>query len=119
MNMEWTKKGIIFKPPGQYHWMKNYAQGPAPYEMEDRLRVFYTSRPLPTNDQQVSYTSYIDVNKDNPSEIIYIHDKPILELGGIGDFDEHGIHPIMMIPVKDELFFYYQGWDIEHRLVCQ
>ncbi len=108
--MKWIKKGRIFKPDGRYDWMQEYAQVPVPLVYDDRLRIFYTTRPLQKNGQSVSEVSYIDVARNDPSKILYVHDKPVLPLGGIGTFDEFGIHPCMMLREENEIRFYYQGW---------
>ncbi|MFX6006898.1 hypothetical protein ABTF07_20195, partial [Acinetobacter baumannii] len=61
--------------------------------------------------KSLSYISFIDVAKDNPSKILYIHDSPVLELGGTGSFDEFGVHPGSFIKQDDgTLLFFYQGW---------
>jgi len=108
--MKWVKKGLIYKPSGKFEWIQSFAQVPTPYELDDRLRIYFTTRPKAKDGMYVSYTSFIDVNKENPKEIIYEHDRPVLELGGKGDFDEFGIHPLTLIEVDDMTFFYYQGW---------
>ncbi|MFK5098312.1 glycosylase, partial [Klebsiella pneumoniae] len=42
---------------------------------------------------------------------LYIHDSPVLELGGTGSFDEFGVHPGSFIKQDDgTLLFFYQGW---------
>lgn len=91
--------------------MRSHAQAPAPFLMGDKLRIFFTCRPDRAVDgSMVSEVTYLDVRADDPSQVLYIHDKPILPLGGLGDFDEFGIHPVGAVPVGDKLFFYYQGW---------
>ena len=109
--MKWIKKGFIFKPDGRYEWMQEFAQVPTPLELDDRIRIYYTTRPKPKNGQYVSYTSFIDVDKENPEKIIYIHDRPVLELGTVGAFDEFGIHPGDIARINGKLYFFYQGWE--------
>jgi hypothetical protein len=58
----------------------------------------------------VSLVSYIDVEKDRPGKIIYVHDEPILELGTRGTFDEFGIHPSTVVKNGEEVWLYYVGW---------
>jgi len=108
---EWIKKGLIFCPTGEFDWSQEYAQVPTPFELEDRIRIFYTTRPKPVNGMYVSNVSYIDVEKNNPKNILYVHNIPVLELGGFGDFDEFGIHPLTLIKINNCIYFYYQGWE--------
>ncbi len=107
----WSRKGKIFDPTGRFDHMRHYAQGPAPFLIADRLRVFFTCRPERAADgSMVSHVSYIDVKADDPSQVLYVHDRPILPLGGLGDFDEFGIHPAGLVAMGGQHFLYYQGW---------
>jgi len=106
--MIWEKKGIIFRPKGQYGWMNSHAQVPTVLvkENENLVRVYFSSRPKPN----LSLTSFVDLNIDRLNEIIYLNDKPILELGGPGSFDEHGIMPSSIIEKEGIIHLYYSGW---------
>lgn len=111
--MECIKKGKIFEPKGNLDWSKLYAQVPTPIELDDVIRIYYTTRPDSTNGNFVSFTSYIEVDKENPLKVLYIHDKPVIELGEKGTFDEFGIMPSSFIRKKNELWMYYTGWSRE------
>jgi len=111
IQIKWKKKGLIFCPSGEFEWSQEYAQVPTPIELDNCIRIFYTSRPKPINGMYISHVSYIDVNKQNPKEILYVHTEPVLELGGIGDFDEFGIHPCTLVKIGKLIYFYYQGWE--------
>lgn len=107
----WEKKGKIFDPTGRFEWMQHYAQVPTVLELEDRLRIYFTCRPKPdANDQFVSYTSFVDVKKEDPSKILYIHDNPVIDLGKPGTFDEFGIHPTSILKWDNKILLYYTGW---------
>src|SRR6185437_5241506 len=112
MKLTWKKKGLIFKPDGKHKWMYSHAQVPCPIIIDDKCRIFYTCRPEPDeHGNSLSYVSYVDVDRYNLSKILYVHNTPILELGGPGDFDEFGIHPVCLIRNNKEIYFYYQGWE--------
>lgn len=104
--MKWLKQGRIFVPNGNFGWMNSHAQIPTVLVKEDRLRVYFATRPQ--NDKGL--TTFIDLDKADPSKILYIHDKPILELGRIGMFDNHGIFPAHVMTTNDRIFLYYVGW---------
>lgn len=111
MQFNWQKKGLIFDPRNRFEWMKAYSQVPTILDKGDLLRIFFTCRPAPQTDgSQISLISYIDVDKDNPSNIIYIHRSTVLELGDKGAFDEFGLHPCFFLEHKGQIMFYYQGW---------
>lgn len=108
--MKWNKKGFIFSPTGEFEWSKCYAQVPTPIELDDRVRVFFTTRGEPQNGLFKSYTTFVDLNKENLKEQIYIHDSPIIELGAHGAFDEFGFMPGSIIKRQNTLLLYYTGW---------
>lgn len=109
----WSKKGCLFDP--QLHatpeWMQQFAQAPATKEYEDFLRVYFSCRPLPDqNGQYVSYTGFVDLDKNNLFNIKRISEKPILTLGELGCFDEFGTYPVSVIDINNKPTIFYAGW---------
>ena len=108
--MKWVKRGCIFKPKNEFDWSKEYAQIPRPLILSDRIRIFYATRYYDENNLPISQTSYIDVDNNDLTKVLYIHDKPSLVLGVHSSFSEFGIHPTMLITREDVIYFFYQGW---------
>ena len=107
----WEKQGKIFAPDGRYEWMYSHAQNPSVLIMDDRLRVYFTCRSRKDADGNVSaVTTFVDVDKTNPSRVLYIHDKPILPYGDLGTFDQFGVMPGAILKVDGEVWLYYVGW---------
>lgn len=109
----WRKLGRVFIP--QEHtsrtWLKEFSQAPSVLLMENALRVYFSCRPpADRNGQYVSYTAYVDLELDYLFKIQKVSDKPILELGGLGEFDEFGIYPASIIRDDVKLRAYYAGW---------
>lgn len=102
----WTQQGLIFQPSGDFPWSKTHAQVPSCLILEDRLRLYFATRDA----QGRSRTSFIDVDKKNPSQILYIHDKPVMELGLPGAHDEDGVMVGCVLTVNEEIWMYYTGW---------
>lgn len=110
--MAWVKRGLIFDPSTQAPWIHSHAQVPTAFEMEERIRVFFAGR----NNQGVSFITYADLDKSDPTRLIYVHDKPILPLGKTGTFDDEGMMPSDLVCVQGRIYFYYSGWN--RRLTC-
>ena len=111
MEISWEKQGLIFDPRDRFDWMVAYSQVPTILEKDEVYRVFFTTRPAPdANGYFVSHISYIDVDKTNPSNVLYVKEKPILDLGSMGTFDEFGIHPTSVNRVNGKVYLYYTGW---------
>ena len=110
---KWEKLGRVFNPlnvTGRY-WLSEFAQAPSTLEFEDFIRVYFSSRSSrDINNQFVSYSSYIDLDKNDLFKIINIANKPILSLGNKGSFDEFGTYPFSPIRKGNEIWGYYAGW---------
>lgn len=110
---KWKKLGRVFNPQEveDRDWLKEFAQAPSVLIFDDFVRVYFSCRPLPDkNGQYVSYSAFVDLNRDNLFEIINLSKKPILELGGLGMFDEFGTYPTSVIRNGEEILAYYGGW---------
>ena len=109
----WKKLGLIFKPQevnGKV-WLKEFAQAPSTLIFEKFVRVYFSCRPLPDqNGQYVSYSAYVDLNRNNLFEVLKIAEEPILSLGELGTFDEFGTYPVSVIRCRSEVIAYYGGW---------
>lgn len=105
----WIKKNLIYYPKQQWGWDYSHATLPVIDALDDKLRIYYSCR----DRDNLSRVSFIDVEKDNPDKVIYVHNEPILELGYLGAFDEFGIMPTSIITVGDCKFLYYIGWSVK------
>lgn len=103
--MKWQKQGLIFSPDGK-GWMKTHAQVPTPLDCGDIIRVYFASRP----EKGVSQTTFVDLDANDPSNVLYVNPDPILELGKPGTFDEHGIMPSCAVRDGNRVYLYYSGW---------
>ena len=107
----WQKLGKIFCPNENRIWMHSYAQVPFTLVLDDSLRVYFSTREaIDKNKNFRSYSGYIDLNKNNLNQILKISEKPILELGKTGEFDEFGTMAGSIIKHKNFYYLYYCGW---------
>jgi len=109
--MRWEKQGHIFVPDGQAEWMMHYTSPLTTLVLADRFRVFFSTRGL--LDEKGNYETkitFVDLDRENPTHVLDVHVKPILELGEVGTFDEHGTMVAEVVPVQDQIFMYYMGW---------
>ena len=104
----WHKQGRIFQNEQQAPWMASHACVPTAYALDsDTIRIFYA----PRNARGQSIPTFIDVAADDPSQVRYVHTAPVLELGELGTFDDGGIMPCCVVPVGEQLYLYYVGWN--------
>jgi hypothetical protein len=110
---EWKKLGLVFDPSAHEtpSWMREFAQAPATLIFDDFVRVYFSCRPpADAEGQYVSYTGFVDLDRRDLTKIIRISERPILELGELGTFDEFGIYPVSVIRNENEVWAYYGGW---------
>lgn len=106
--MEIEKYGLIFNGinPANKDSV-GFAALPVAYPIGDSLvRLYYSYR----DSQGRSIPTFMEVDMDDEFRITYQHNRPILELGALGSFDDNGIMPSSIIRVGDEYFLYYIGW---------
>jgi len=114
--MKWIKLGQIFDPTQvndgiDRDWMKSHSQSPSAVVFEDFVRVYFSCRPKPDSDgQYVSYTTYIDLDRNDLTKVINIAQKPVMELGELGTFDEFAIYPTNILQDGTRTLMYYAGW---------
>lgn len=109
--MKWIKRGKIFDPTE--HVLPNgcmqFAQSPQALVFDDFVRIYFSTRAVDVNGKFLSHIAFVDMKK-NLREVIRISDKPVIPLGGLGCFDEHGIFPMNVMRHSDAVYGYTCGW---------
>jgi len=110
--MKWSKQGKIFDPTE--HVLPNncreFAQSPQTLVMSDRVRVYFSTRVRDSIGKYLSHVAFVDFDK-NMQNIIGVSKHTVIELGGLGCFDEHGIFPINVVRDGDRVLAYTTGWN--------
>ena len=76
--MKWAKKGLIYSPNGEISWAKTNASLPTPDIVDSQtIRLYITS----CDEKGIGRIGYIDIDANNPSRILKISDKPVLDIG--------------------------------------
>jgi predicted GH43/DUF377 family glycosyl hydrolase len=113
MVFKWRKLGRIFDPTEikDRFFLKEFAQAPATLIFDDFVRVYFSCRPeADKNGQYVSYSAFVDLDKNDLFKILRVANQPILKLGELGTFDEFGTYPVSVIKDSSEYKAYYAGW---------
>ena len=101
----WTQLGVVFRPDGQRDWSRSHAQAPSALVMDERIRVYYGTR----NAENRSRTSFFEVDRADPTRLVYVHDRPVLDLGKPGTHDEDGVIASQLVVLGEEMRMYYGG----------
>ncbi len=109
----WEKLGQILDltKSSELDWMQEQAQNPYVIDMGEFVRVYINCRAKKDEDgKSKSLAGYVDLEKDNLFKILNVSKVPILNHGGLGDFDEFGVMAGSVIKMKDSYYLYYVGW---------
>lgn len=111
--MKWLKHGKIFDPT--QHQLPNgcvqFAQSPQALVFDEFVRIYFSTRSIdPVNGKYLSNIAYVDMKK-NLRDVICVSQQPVIPLGDLGCFDEHGIFPMSVMRHGDAVYGYTCGWN--------
>jgi hypothetical protein len=106
--MKWKKLGQIITPENiNREWMITHAMDPTVDHVEgDIFRFYFCGR----NDSNQSLIGYADIDITKPTKIIKTPEKPILDLGSLGAFDDNGVTASCVVNHGNKKYLYYIGW---------
>ncbi len=108
--MKWHKLQHIFAPDNNFDWMYSHAANPfAEHISGDIFRIYFTCR----NKESKSHIGYVDVDFGNDFKVIGISDKPVLEPGEPGIFDDSGVAMGYLLNIENKKYLYYLGWNLK------
>lgn len=111
--MRWRKLGKIFDPT--QHRLPDdcvqFAQSPQALVFDDFVRIYFSTRARDSDGKKFrSHIAFVDLAKDVRT-ILRVSEKPVIPLGGLGCFDEHGIFPMYVLRHDDLIYGYTCGWN--------
>ena len=106
--MAWKKLGMVFDlKQHNIGWLKSHAMLPTLLLLDNRIRVYFTGRDINGH----SRISFVDLKREDPSSIMYVHDRPLLEVGKLGTFDDSGTLGVFAIKNGSDVYLYYNGYN--------
>jgi len=106
---EWRKLGRIFAPEGSRPWMVSHASNPVGLPLDDsRVRVYFSSR----DKKQRSSIAWFEFDLDEPDRVLPMAERPLIEPGEPGLFDDSGASLGCVVRHGDEHLLYYVGWNL-------
>lgn len=110
--MKWRKIGRIFNPEehGLPDGCVGFAQSPQALVCDDFVRIYFSTRMMdPSCGKYLSHIAFVDMDR-SLRNIVRVSPQPVLPLGGLGCFDEHGIFPLNVVRHGDAVLGYTCGW---------
>lgn len=104
--MNWKKSECFFKANNQKSWMISHSAMPIPLCLGgDLYRIYFSTRGERNNPQ----VGFIEIEINNPSEILNISELPCITNGSESYFDYNGVYSGCIIKREEELWMYYSG----------
>jgi hypothetical protein len=109
----WKKRGLIYSVDSRLPWARTHAQIPTVDVIDEKtLMVLFSSRDISNR----SMIARMEVDAQNPSNILRIQEEPLLPLGRIGTFDDCGMMPSSIVTWNGEKYMYYIGWNVRNTV---
>lgn len=109
----WNKRGLIYSVDSRLPWARTHAQIPTVDVLNDKqLSIFFSSR----DDANRSLIAKMEVDAQNPSNILDIQAGPLLPLGLLGTFDDCGMMPSSIVHWHGVKYLYYIGWNVRNTV---
>ena len=112
LSMRWIKMGKIFDPTEHSlaEGCVDFAQSPQALVFDDFVRIYFSTRKKdPRNGKYLSHIAFVDMDKSF-KKIIKLSKEPVISLGALGCFDEHGIFPMNVLRDGERIVAYTCGW---------
>lgn len=111
--MDIKRKNLIYVPDGSLWWARTHAMTPTIDIQNDRIRVYFSS----LDDNMIGRIGFVDLDKNNPENVLFISQKPIFDIGADGTFDDNGVIPSSIITYQNRKYLYYYGFQLIRKQV--
>ena len=105
----WDKRGLVRAPDPAVAWMETHAMLPVPVPDSDGLVLYVTGRNR-AGCGQVGRCR-VTFGSDRPDVTVETA-SPLVEVGPLGGFDDHGASASAVVESSGRLFLYYTGWSL-------
>ena len=111
--MKWNKSGKIFEPDGSLPWWKSHCMAPTAVSIDsDTIRVFMGC----WDEKGISRIGFIDVDSKDPKKIRHVCDRPIVDLGEPGTFDDNGVFPGHAHFINGKVHLFFTGFQLQDKI---
>lgn len=111
MKYRWIKKVMVFdtRVHSLPHWAEHSVLQPTPILLDSETIRFYAGM---RDEKGQSRVGYIDVLSSDPRQVVNISQKPVLNLGKDGYFDDCGVVPSAITNFSGKYYMYYAGYSL-------
>jgi len=107
--VSWRKLGRVYSASGEQAWTASHAYCPTAVELDGGGRIRVLCAFLDAG--LIGRCGWVDVDGEDPTRVLDVSARPVLDVGAPGTFDEHGVTPLSAVRLTDgRLRLYYAGW---------
>lgn len=107
--MRWEKLGLVYAAHGEQAWAASHAFIPTALLLDDeRIRIYAAF----LDGEKVGRVGFVDLDAANPLRILRVSERPALDIGEPGTFDDSGVTPLCLLSHQDKIYMYYVGWQM-------
>lgn len=110
--MRWDKLGRVYRADGAFDWWHSHTMAPAPLWMGETIRVFVGA----WDAAGISRIAWIDVDAKTPTRVVGLSERPALDLGRAGTFDDNGVFPGSVVLWQGTPRLYYTGFQLPEKV---
>ena len=88
--------------------MRTHAAIPYAERIGDLLRVYFSCR----DEQDSARIGYFDLTLTDPVKVARVSDEPVVDIGPLGAFDDHGVTGSWIVTHGGRKYHYYTGWSL-------
>ena len=111
--MRWRKLGLLYAPDGRSEWARTHAMIPTPLWLSGDVLRLYVSH---LDEHSVGRIGYVDLRASDPTRPLAVAERPVLDIGSPGTFDDNGVVPCCMIRDTAGLRLYYSGFQKQTKI---
>ena len=111
--MQITDKKFVFRVERAFSWWSSHTMAPCAVAIGyGRIRVFVGA----WDSKGISRIGFVDVSAKDPTHVLALSQKPVLDIGNPGCFDENGVFPGHALVHRGQIYLYYTGFQLGHRI---
>ena len=110
---KWIKRGLIYKAEKVNDWWLSHTMAPAAILYKKNIiRIFLGC----WDNEGISRIGYIDVDSNDPSNVLQLAERPVVDVGVAGTFDDNGVFPGHVFINSGLVFIYYTGFQLSDKV---
>lgn len=105
----WIRRGLVFNAGRHAEWATTHAALPIAQQLSGGLtRIHFCSR----DQRGRAQIGFLEFDLDQPGVVSRISERPTIQLGPLGAFDDSGLTSSCLVDHDGRHFLFYTGWSL-------